>query len=394
MTSNTPAITDMNHTDRAHSSIVGGSSADRVIHCPGSVALCREVPGSGTSDFAEEGTALHEAMNFILETDLDSDRDVIGHKFNGYEITESLYDECIDPCIEFFDTIKDFDYFCEKRMEFKGVPGAFGTVDIIGTTPEKTVILDWKFGGGVPVTADENSQLMFYAYAALHDPQLSTYFSPDKPVELIIAQPRMGEEGFTRWECSVMDLEIFANKLIKAVEVATQGSAPISRGKHCKFCRAKPICPEYTEPAAEAMTIAPLFAGDELDSEISEYMGMVPVLEEWVSAVKKLAHQRLEDGADIKGQKLVAKRATRKWASEKGAEDLMKKFRIRVDEYKPRKLVTPAQAEKLLKRHGRELDDDLVTKNSSGTTMAPESDKRPAVVVTSKALDEIAKLLP
>ena len=50
-----------------HSSIVGGSTASRVINCPGSVALVQKMPPKPSSEFADRGTLLHDAISLILE---------------------------------------------------------------------------------------------------------------------------------------------------------------------------------------------------------------------------------------------------------------------------------------------------------------------------------------
>jgi hypothetical protein len=42
--------------------------------------------------------------------------------------------------------------------------------------------------------------------------------------------------------------------------------------------------------------------------------------------------------------------------------------------------------EKVLKKHGKELPSDLVITVSSGSTLAPESDPRPAVLQIGKQL--------
>ncbi len=50
-----------------HSKIVGGSTAARVIHCPGSVALVDKMPADEGSSYANEGSLLHEAIAVVLD---------------------------------------------------------------------------------------------------------------------------------------------------------------------------------------------------------------------------------------------------------------------------------------------------------------------------------------
>ena len=50
-----------------HSRIVGGSTAKRVIACPGSVALVAQMPPQPSSSYANEGTLLHDTIADVLD---------------------------------------------------------------------------------------------------------------------------------------------------------------------------------------------------------------------------------------------------------------------------------------------------------------------------------------
>ena len=50
-----------------HSSIVGGSTAKRVISCPASVKLVAKMPPKPSSVHADRGTLLHDAIALTLE---------------------------------------------------------------------------------------------------------------------------------------------------------------------------------------------------------------------------------------------------------------------------------------------------------------------------------------
>ena len=54
--------------------------------------------------------------------------------------------------------------------------------------------------------------------------------------------------------------------------------------------------------------------------------------------------------------------------------------------HKPAELLSPAQMEKVLKKSKLALPDELVVAVSSGTTLAPESDPRPAVINVGRQL--------
>jgi hypothetical protein len=111
-----------------------------------------------------------------------------------------------------------------------GIEGAFGTTDVLIRGPKRTVVWDWKFGSGVPVYASYktggedfgNDQLCFYGRAAMWTHE--DYFGqndPDWPVDLVICQPRIIEDGaISTFTVTVVDLEDFRLDLIDAVEEA------------------------------------------------------------------------------------------------------------------------------------------------------------------------------
>ena len=117
---------------------------------------------------------------------------------------------------------------------------------------------------------------------------------------------------------------------------------------------------------------------------LGRYLQNAELLEGWIAELRDLAFRMLESGKQVPGYKLVNKRATRQWADADKAEDFM-----RANDVYPLKepeLISPAQAEKELKKRKMALPDELVVAVSSGTTMAPESDPRPAVVQIGQTL--------
>lgn len=387
-----PTVQD--HTARAHSSVVGGSSAGRVLQCPGSVNLCATMPNV-ESEFAAEGTAMHMAMDMIYSGLTKKDTDVIGLTFNGYEITEEMYDEGIEPILEHWDHLDTelggIDYFSERRVTFPGIADAFGTTDLIGTAKDRTVVYDFKFGRGVAVDAEENPQMLYYALAAMHTKGTDKFFAPDKPVELFIAQPRVNDgEPFTRWMTSTRQLEAFGVELRHAVETALLPDAPLKMGKYCKFCSAKSVCPLYQAVANDALTMTQ----DQMAEHLEEWLPKADLLIELGKTIKDVAHDQMEKGVQVTGWKLVNKRAQRNWTDEDKALKFMARMKLpAADRYK-KKILSPAQAEKALKPLGvAALPEDLVEKTVSGTTLAPIDDKRPAVVVGAGALKKLADRL-
>ena len=124
---------------------------------------------------------------------------------------------------------------------------------------------------------------------------------------------------------------------------------------------------------------------------IGAYLGNADLLEDWIKDLRALAMTMMEGGAKVPGYKLVAKRSVRKWLDEGKANKALAAMGI--DPVKL-ELVSPAQAEKLLKPSKQALPDDLVASVSSGTTFAPESDPRPEVLqIGSQLTAALSKLV-
>lgn len=370
-----------------HSKIVGGSTAKRVIACPGSVALVDTVPPKPSSSYADEGTLLHDSIATILERDVDPYR-LLGLRYEDVELTEALIEDKLIPALRALDEIDpkgEMEYAVESRVGFGDyLPNVFGSTDLLGRLGDRAVVLDWKFGDGVAVEATENAQLLFYAAAARRTAETAWAFDGAKEVELIIVQPPY----IKRWVTTLDRVDAFEKELAAAVKIAARPDAPLASGDHCKWCAAKPVCPVMTGAVDRALKV-------KLDalpmSDISHYLNQAPLVEAFIKDLQQLAHGLLESGVKVPGWKLVNKRATRQWTNEKKVEEWLNAREIYP--FQEPKLLSPAQAEKVLKSTKQQLPADLVAAVSTGSTLAPESDSRPAVLqigqMLTKAMSKI-----
>lgn len=364
-----------------HSSIVGGSTASRVINCPGSVALAAQMPPKPSSKYADEGTLLHDVISEFISRDNIPLQSWVGTEYNGQVLTMELMEEKLLPALAALDAIDpnvEMVLEVEQTVSFGDfIPGAFGSVDLIGTLNKRTVILDWKFGDGVPVEAENNKQLLFYAAAARRTPETSWAFQNTDEIELIIVQP----PHTRRWVTTFEMLDQFELELARAVKLAQQPDAPLEVGSHCRWCAGKPLCPKMTGAADRALQVKL----DALDGAgVGKLLAQADLVEEWIKDLRELAFTMLENDKPVAGYKLVAKRATRQWLDEKKAQDWL--AQQGVNPIKEPEVISPAQAEKILKKSKVALPDELVSAVSSGSTLAPESDPRPAVLNLGKQL--------
>ena len=364
----------------AHSSLVGGSTASRVMACPGSVALVAKMPPKPSSKYADEGTLLHDVISDLLSSDKHVS-DFLGRKYNGIELTQDLIDDKIAPALQALNEIDPeqvMELEVESRVGFGTmIPDAFGSTDVLGRLGKRTIILDWKFGDGVAVEAENNKQLLFYAAAARLTEETKWAFEGTDELELVIVQPPF----IKRWVTDFKTLDQFEMDLVRAVKVAMQPDAPLAVGDHCRWCAAKAVCPKMTGAAERALQIKL----KELDSEgIGKLLGQADLVEEWIKDLRELAFTMLENDKPVAGYKLVAKRATRQWVNDASARTYLE--RAGVEPLKPSEVISPAQAEKALKKVKKELPEELVVAVSSGSTLAPMDDPRPAVLNIGKQL--------
>ena len=365
-----------------HSRVVGGSTAKRVIACPGSVALCAKMPAKPSSKYADEGTLLHNVMDIILSTG-HTPESCIGIKYGDVKLTDELINEKVYPALRALDEIdpnKEMEYATETRVGFGDfLPDVFGSTDLLGRIGRRAFILDWKFGSGVAVDAEENDQLMFYAAAAMRTPEVQWVFDDCDEIECIIVQP----PSVKRWVTTAKRIKAFEQELATAVKISSMPDAPLKVGDHCRWCAAKPTCPLMTG-AVERTLHAQI---DILNvAQIADYLKKADTLEQWITDLRALAHQVLEVGKPIPGYKLVAKRATRQWVDEDQALVAMMNEGLPEDELLVSKVISPAQAEKVLKKHGKQLPANQVVAVSSGSTMVEDSDPRPAVLQIGQQL--------
>lgn len=371
-----------------HSSIVGGSTAKRVIACPGSVALVAKMPPKPSSEYADKGTLLHNVIAEILGKDLPWDQ-FIGTKYNDQVLTQELFDEKIVVALELLDEVdpdKRMEYEVETRVGFGDLlPGVFGSTDLVGRIGDRAVVLDWKFGDGVVVDAEENSQLMFYAAACMRTPEAQWAFEGATEVELIIVQPPVTR----RWVTSIERIKQFEQELVMAVHEAQKPDAKLQHGEHCRWCAAKPICPKMTGAVDRAINTQ--IKSIDVDT-LGRYLHNADLLEDWIKDLRALAFQLLEKNIAVPGYKLVNKQARRKWTDENKAKQALLSLGLKESVVVETSIMSPAQAEKALKKRFNELPEGLIKSESSGTTLAPESDDRPAVqsfVGLSQALSKL-----
>jgi hypothetical protein len=223
---------------------------------------------------------------------------------------------------------------------------------------------------------------MFYAAASMRTEEAQWAFAGATEVELIIVQPPM----IKRWVTTKERIKQFELELVQAVKAAQQPDAKLAVGDHCRWCTGKPICPKMTGAVDRALQVQL----KEIDVDmLGKYLKNADLLEDWIKDLRGLAFQLLEKNLPVPGYKLVQKQARRQWVNEQDAADQLKFMNM--DPYK-HEILSPAQAEKELKKRKLALPPELVVSVSSGTTLASEDDPRPAVLQIGDLRAALSKL--
>jgi len=361
---------------------LGASSAHRWFECPGSVALCSQMPRT-ESAFAQEGTNAHTLAELVLRQtpnafyyvgkaktrnnpfDFDIDEDMANH-VQGY----------VDHVREVKNSLPGSVLLIEHRFQLSNIhPDLYGTCDaVVYQEFGELHVFDFKYGAGIGVEVEDNEQLMYYSCGAL---DLGDFTS----ATMHIVQPRFDhEDGPKRKkQYSIKELIEFGKQL-RVRAIATQDeNAPLKEGDHCRFCAAAPVCPQLHKRAVDVARTD--FKEPKLpevtaltDEQIAKVIQYAKLIENWFEAVKQHALEKIRSGAKVEGLKLVAGRGRRAWIDEaQAAKVLSGKYG---DAAYSKSLLSVAQAEKQL---GQNSIEGLFHNVQGSPTVAHESDRRKAL---------------
>lgn len=355
---------------------MGPSSAERWMNCTASPAFTRGMEDTA-SVFAAEGTAAHDLSEWARIENKPC-KDYIGMK-----ITRDGFDFVVDE--EMARYVQEFVDYCdqwpadealyEERVHYTAwVPDGWGTADDIRITDADQLcrLTDLKYGKGIQVYAKHNTQLMLYALGVLQD---FGHLYDIKEFVLAIHQPRLNHVD--EWTITVKDLLLWAREIVrpKAEEVAS-GKGKFLAGSWCRFCRGKDVCKaranQYVDEF-EALDEPNAISYDLLASLLKK----IPDIKAWCNDIEARALSAVQRGEKVGDFKMVAGRAYRRWKDEEAAEKALRGVRkLKVSDILPAKLVSPAQAEKLLGKNHPVLVEHIKA-GQGKPVLVPGSDKRP-----------------
>lgn len=385
-------MTDINHKERAHAKL-SASGASRWATCPGSVQMEEGIPDK-ESVYAQEGTLAHEMSELKLKHYLDPKGfgkrklNAAIKKLKENELYQVEMDSYTDTYVDFIKekalSFPSNPYIeIEKRVDFsRWVDGGFGTCDCVLIHGSTLSIIDLKYGKGVPVSSEQNEQLILYALGAYD--AFNLIYNLDK-IELNIVQPRIN--NFSTWEISLTELLLWGDYFKVQAEKALGGNGElVPSAKACKFCKARDICTARAENNLSLESEIKLKPNEIPKDKLYEYISRGEDIAKWVADLKAYALDMCLKGEDVKGLKAVAGRTSRSWTNQD--EAINKLIEGGIDEaiIYDKVPLTLAKLEKALgKQQFTALVGDMVVTSEGKPTLVFENDKRPAITNTVNA---------
>ena len=374
----------------ADHAVLSASGSHRWLNCTPSARLELEFENTG-SEAAREGTAAHALCEHKLKRafHMRSRRPVSDYDSDEMEKCTDAYAEFVMEQYEAAKQVcKDPVILIEQRLDFSCyVPDGFGTGDCLIISDDKLHIIDFKYGMGVLVEAEDNPQMKLYALGAL---AVYDALYDIREVSMTIFQPR--RENVSTWTLSVDELKAWAeNELKPRAKMAYDGEGEYLPGEWCTFCRAAVRCRARAEEklklAQTEFRMPPLLT----DAEIEDILAVLPDLTKWANEIATYAlDAALNHGKEWNGFKVVEGRSVRKYRDEAAVAKAAKEAGYK-DIYR-QSLIPLTEMQKLMgKDKFEEILGGLITKAPGRPTLVPKSDRRPAMNV-SNAINEFNEI--
>lgn len=388
------------HADRNHA-LLSASASSRWLTCTPSAKLEDQIEDS-KSFFSEEGELAHEiaelkARKHFIEPIGKGEYTKRLNKLKKKEYNgETLYQkEMLKHTETYVDYLKDITnrlktqpyVAIEKRVDYGTyAPEGFGTADSVIIGGDTLYVNDFKYGKGVPVSAEDNSQMKLYALGAYEDYEI---LFPIQKIKMAIIQPRL--DNISEYEVSLDELLKWGESIKPIAEQAFKGEGEFVPGDQCKFCKIKATCRARAEQFSalddSKELKPPLISND----EVGDFLEKGKNIESWLKALKEYALTESLKGNEIKGWKAVEGRGSRQYADQDKAFEHLKENGV--DEailFERVPLTVPKLEKELGKKdyHALLEEPKHVEKKSGKPTLATASDKRKAVTNEVSAKDD------
>ena len=374
--------------EKAHA-VLSASSSHKWLVCTPSARLEEQFPNK-TSDYMEEGTLAHEIAEFKVKNYFSAiPKATYTRRLNKFKKEKFFTQEMLghtDTYLEFIKeealqtTTKPF-VAVEQKVDFsKYVPEGFGTADCILISKDTLQIIDFKYGKGVKVEAEDNPQMKLYALGALE--QFGIFYNI-KYIKMSIVQPRI--DNISSYEIPVEPLLEWGEKTVKTqAQKAFMGLGDYVQGEHCRFCKAKGSCEFRAKENIKVVEEIKKSPGLLTNAQISEMLTKTEGVEQWIKDLKANALEKILKGEDIPDWKAVEGKSNRKIVDIDKAFEILEANGYDQAILYERKPITLTQLEKVVgKKKLTETIGDYIEKPKGAPTLAKEKDKREAYRVSA-----------
>lgn len=426
------------------------SSSKMWLTCSGSL-IPNILAHDDCSGEAAEGTVAHSVAEEWLSSgkrpkhmlgetihcqgwDILVDDDMMGYVSDYVEWCQELEDDAIQ-------------FMVETRVDLSDlmpIPDQGGTSDLIALTrksfsashkaPHKLYVRDLKYGKGVRVVAEDNTQGMLYAYGSWKI--LKDKYNIDE-IEIGICHPRLSD-GTTTFTITPEQLQEFADWVkVRAADAWNFDAARTPSDGGCQWCKVKGTCPAAYQELAEVTSGAfddddefvprtyKRETMDKTNENLEDDFGpepFHPVNPQQLSTkalAKVLRYRKLSDQffnaveaelleraisfeQEIPGWKLVEGRSNRKWPENEAHVYLkLKRLGLTDGAIYNQTMISPAQAEdkiklktSLKKADAAKLVNAIAVRPPGGKSLVRSSDKREALTSDSEAFLDDDEFIP
>lgn len=358
--------------------LLSASSSHRWLTCPPSAKLCA-AEANKSSPYAQQGTDAHTLCEYKILKALGHDKT---DPTDSLDYFDSEMDDCTDQYASFImEQLQEAKKLCkdpmilvEQRLDFsQWVPEGFGTGDCLIVSDKVLQIIDFKYGLGILVNAENNPQMMCYALGAL---DLYDGIYDIEEVRMTIFQPR--RDNISTYTMKKEELLSWAENTLKpTAELAIKGEGEFKAGDHCQFCAVKATCRKRAEYNLELARYDFAMPNHLEQTEIAAILPRIDDLVSWAGDVKEYALQSALSGTTYPGFKVVEGKSNRKYTDDAAVASTVENAGY--DPYEKKLLGITAMTSLLGKNRFEELLSGLVAKPPGKPTLVPETDKRPAI---------------
>jgi hypothetical protein len=266
----------------------------------------------------------------------------------------------------------------EVRLDLTNyIPEGYGTADCVLIGSNRLEVIDFKYGKGVPVSAENNQQLLLYALGAYEKYKMICKF---ETVKVAIVQPRIADEA-SEFELSVTDLLRFGEEVKAKAALAYEGKGEYNPSEStCRFCRARATCRARADKNVE-LAFACVKPLDTLSyEEVGEYLKKGMGVAAWIKDLRDYALDACLAGHNVTGWKAVEGKSTRVWSNQLAAFTELKRAGLEDKDLYKYEPLTLAQIEKTFGEDVLQAAAAAyIIKPPGKPTLVEESDKREAM---------------